>query len=345
MAAHGCCRLRRTRAGTSFDAYLRHCLAAETKSIISLMSSGAVQRALLVWAAALGACSSQAGSDGATGGQGSGTGLGDGGPVDVSGGVPGGMTGSGGGAVAGGSRTAEAGGTVAGGSRAAGGAGQGSSDAGMAGQGGAWDGAVGGETGGLDGAGDPCGPGNPAVVPLPVIGAGTFAITTYGAVGDGKTDNSKAIQAALTAAGAAGGGTVSVPAGTFLSGPVVLASGTRSDLASGATLMMLPMASYGAATPFITADHAHDIALTGSGTIDGQGQDWWTAFASDSSLSRPQEVQLLQFLPGADRWYVAYRTHPRSTSGSKATPTSPSPVSPSLPCRSLVKRSPRTPTG
>ncbi len=254
------------------------------------MSSGAVQRALLVWAAALGACSSQAGSDGATGGQGSGTGLGDGGPVDVSGGVPGGMTGSGGGAVAGGSRTAEAGGTVAGGSRAAGGAGQGSSDAGMAGQGGAWDGAVGGETGGLDGAGDPCGPGNPAVVPLPVIGAGTFDITTYGAVGDGKTDNSKAIQAALTAAGAAGGGTVSVPAGTFLSGPVVLASGTRLDLASGATLMMLPMASYGAATPFITADHAHDIALTGSGTIDGQGQDWWTAFASDSSLSRPQEV-------------------------------------------------------
>ncbi len=137
---------------------------------------------------------------------------------------------------------------------------------------------------------DPCGPDNPAAVPLPVIPSAAFNVTTYGAVGDNKTDNTTAIQAALTAAGNAGGGTVVVPSGTFLSGPIVLSSSTNLDLASGAVLKMLPRASYPGTVVFITANNAHDIALTGAGTIDGQGQDWWTAFAADSTVTRPQEV-------------------------------------------------------
>ncbi len=127
-------------------------------------------------------------------------------------------------------------------------------------------------------------------MPLPVIPNATFNVTTYGAVGDNKTDNTTAIQAALTAAGNAGGGTVTVPSGTFLSGPIVLGNSTRLDLASGAVLKMLPRASYPGTVVFITANNAHDIALTGAGTIDGQGQDWWTAFAADSTVTRPQEV-------------------------------------------------------
>ena len=51
---------------------------------------------------------------------------------------------------------------------------------------------------------DPCGASNPGVVPLPTIGSGTFNVTTYGAVDDGKTDNTTAIQAALTAAASGG---------------------------------------------------------------------------------------------------------------------------------------------
>jgi polygalacturonase len=131
-------------------------------------------------------------------------------------------------------------------------------------------------------------------VPLPTIPAGTFDVTSYGAVGDGKTDETKAIQAALSAAQSAGGGTVVVPAGTFLSGPIVIGSGTNLELASGATLKMLPRASYPAAAPaFITSSGStHDVAITGAGTIDGQGQDWWDAFAADSSITRPQEVNL-----------------------------------------------------
>ena len=141
---------------------------------------------------------------------------------------------------------------------------------------------------------DPCGPSNPAVFPLPTFGTGTFNITSYGAICDGKTNDTFAIQGALTAAGNAGGGTVVVPSGTFQSGPVVISSGTNLQLASGAVLQMLPMSSYpSATTPFITANGtSHDIAITGAGTIDGQGQAWWDAFAADSSISRPQEVDL-----------------------------------------------------
>lgn len=142
----------------------------------------------------------------------------------------------------------------------------------------------------VDDAGGPCGPSNPATVPLPVLGTQTFSVTTYGAKGDGTTDDTAAIQAALDAAGSAGGGTVTVPAGTFLSGPLVMRSATGLDLAAGSVLEMLPMLKYPNQNAFITADSAQDIALTGSGTIEGQGQDWWNALTANPSLKRPQEV-------------------------------------------------------
>jgi polygalacturonase len=227
------------------------------------------------------------GSGGTTGTGGSGTGgaTGTGGTAGTgaagatgrgggAGGASGGSSGNGGAAGKGG--TGGAGGTATGGSSGA--AGHGTSTGGATGTG---------------GASDPCSASN-AVVPLPTIGSGAFNVTTYGAVGDGKTDNTTAIQAALTAASAAGGGTVTIPSGNFLSGPIVISSGTRLDLASGAVLKMLPMASYPTSgVAFITSTGtSHDIALTGAGTIDGQGQDWWDAFANGSTAARPQEVSL-----------------------------------------------------
>jgi len=160
--------------------------------------------------------------------------------------------------------------------------------AGSAGSSGGAAGGAGGTGGGTANAA--CGPTNPAVVPLPTIGSATFDVTTYGAVGDDKTDNTAQLQAALTAAADAGGGTVLVPKGTFLSGPIVLGSSTALSLSAGAVLKMLPKASYPSITPLITATKAHDIALIGEGTIDGQGQAWWDAFAADSSTERPQQV-------------------------------------------------------
>src|ERR1041384_7439880 len=62
---------------------------------------------------------------------------------------------------------------------------------------------------------------------LPIIPAGFFNITNYGAVGNSVFTNTAAIQNAINAAGAAGGGTVLIPAGTFLCGPLTLTNNLR----------------------------------------------------------------------------------------------------------------------
>src|SRR4051794_28699999 len=61
-----------------------------------------------------------------------------------------------------------------------------------------------------------------AAPPLPVIPGNSFDVTTYGAAGDNATDNTAAIQNALNAAHTANGGTINIPSGAYLSGPLTL---------------------------------------------------------------------------------------------------------------------------
>jgi polygalacturonase len=65
----------------------------------------------------------------------------------------------------------------------------------------------------------------------------TFDITRYGAVGDGQTLASPSINQAIEAAAAAGGGTVYIPAGTFLSGSIHLKSNVALYLDQGSTIL------------------------------------------------------------------------------------------------------------
>jgi polygalacturonase len=131
----------------------------------------------------------------------------------------------------------------------------------------------------------------PATVPLPSIPSGTYNITSYGA-STGSANNATAIQNAINAASTAGGGTVQVPSGTFLSGPITMKSKVNLNLASGATLKMLAYGTWPGNTVFISGSSLTDVEISGSGTIDGQGAAWWAAFVSNSSLLRPQEVSL-----------------------------------------------------
>src|ERR1700751_5347020 len=66
---------------------------------------------------------------------------------------------------------------------------------------------------------------------------GIFDIRTYGAVGDGKTVDSPAINKAIEAAAAAGGGTVLFPAGIWLSFSIRLKSHVALFLSQGATIL------------------------------------------------------------------------------------------------------------
>ena len=133
--------------------------------------------------------------------------------------------------------------------------------------------------------------------PLPVIPATNFFITNFGAFGNGVSNNAAAIQSAINAAGSVGGGTVIVAAvgvlTNYLSGPITLSNNICLQVNAGTKLQMLPMSSWpNAGTPFIGGFKLHDVAISGQGTIDGQGAAWWAAFNSDSSVVRPVMISV-----------------------------------------------------
>jgi polygalacturonase len=114
-------------------------------------------------------------------------------------------------------------------------------------------------------------------------------VQSYGAKADGTTMDTLAIQHAIDACAAKGGGTVRLSGGTFLTGPIVLKSHITLDVDKGATLLGTQnFAAYKpaielrqpAVEPLIGAKHAVDITIRGGGTIDGAGQPWWKAVYS-----------------------------------------------------------------
>lgn len=128
------------------------------------------------------------------------------------------------------------------------------------------------------------------IVP-PVFPARDFVITAYGAASDGKTDCTDAIAKAIAACAQAGGGRVVVPEGRFLTGPVHLQSKVNLHVSRGATLAFLTeparylpavltrwegmeMMGY---SPLVYANGVQNIAITGTGTLDGQASEsnWW----------------------------------------------------------------------
>ncbi|MGB0064952.1 MAG: glycoside hydrolase family 28 protein [Terracidiphilus sp.] len=106
----------------------------------------------------------------------------------------------------------------------------------------------------------------------------------FGAKGNGTIKDTAAIQSAIDACAAKGGGTVLLTAGTYLSAPVVLKSNITLQLDKGATLLGSPdHADYPAKTEFrtpglqslVSATNAENVAIAGEGTIDGNGESWW----------------------------------------------------------------------
>lgn len=120
-----------------------------------------------------------------------------------------------------------------------------------------------------------------------------FHANDYGALGDGHTLEMAALQKALDAAAAAGGGTVDLKPGVYLTGSLFLKSHTHLHLDKGVTLLGTPLAS---AYPLVhtraagiemqwpaalvNIDGQTDVAIEGTGTIDGDGKPWWDAFWS-----------------------------------------------------------------
>ncbi len=131
------------------------------------------------------------------------------------------------------------------------------------------------------------------VVISPKFKKDTTSIVKFGAIPDGYTLNTKSINDAITAVSKKGGGVVFVPAGLWLTGPVVIKSNVNLHLAQGATLLFtadksqypLVAANWEGLPQMrnqspVSATDAVNIAITGKGIIDGNG-DPWRAVKSD----------------------------------------------------------------
>ncbi|MBM4020593.1 MAG: glycoside hydrolase family 28 protein, partial [Planctomycetes bacterium] len=100
-----------------------------------------------------------------------------------------------------------------------------------------------------------------------------FNVRDYGAKGDKQAGDQKAIQAAIDACAKAGGGTVRLPPGDYLSGTLRLRSNVTLRLDKGATLWAsTDPADYEGKRSghLLLADDAEHVGLGGEGTINGQ---------------------------------------------------------------------------
>ena len=101
----------------------------------------------------------------------------------------------------------------------------------------------------------------------------------FGAKGDGIALDQAALQTAIDAGSQDGGKLVWLPPGIYLTGTLHLRDGTRLHLSEGATILAVRNRDHYPVSTLIHASGVKDIAVTGSGVIDGQGfftgaRDW-----------------------------------------------------------------------
>jgi hypothetical protein len=135
-----------------------------------------------------------------------------------------------------------------------------------------------------------------------------FDITRHGAVGDGKTLCTEAIQRTIDACARAGGGVVVVPPGRFLTGTINLRSHIIFQFLAGATLLASQRFEDFPAMPgrhegiertvhgsLLVGVDLTGVSVVGPGVLDGQGQAWWEAaevtlkMRADQKLPREAE--------------------------------------------------------
>jgi polygalacturonase len=143
-----------------------------------------------------------------------------------------------------------------------------------------------------------------------------FPITSFGAVGDGRTDSTDAIRKAIEAGSAAGGGRVVVPQGVLLTRAIHLKSNINLHLNAGAVLKFtsdpsryLPVVytrfegteclNY---SPLIYAFEQQNIAITGQGILDGSAsvENWW-GWTRRGATTPPAAASIRKLLDFNDR--------------------------------------------
>lgn len=128
--------------------------------------------------------------------------------------------------------------------------------------------------------------------------AADFNVTGYGAKGNGVTDDAKAIQRAIDACSASGGGSVVFPSGkTFMAGPLHLKSNVDLHLQPNSILLANPdeavyiesafRGNRGEGMMWISGKDIQNISITGRGRIDGNGVAFMGRELDDSYELKP----------------------------------------------------------
>jgi polygalacturonase len=124
-------------------------------------------------------------------------------------------------------------------------------------------------------------------VMIPEFPDRSITLTEAGGVGDGYVLNTNAFEKAISTLASKGGGTVIVPFGVWLTGPIVLQSNIRLHLEKGSLLLFTPdknayplvstnfegLSTMRCQSP-ISGKNLVNIAITGEGAINGSGESW-----------------------------------------------------------------------
>jgi polygalacturonase len=147
-----------------------------------------------------------------------------------------------------------------------------------------------------------------------VHAAGPFNILDYGAHNDGSAPATEAIRSAIQAAKAAGGGTVYIPAGQYVSGPIELVSNLVLNIDAGAIVHFpaarLPLTAGRqqgieclTPVPLIGGRNLENVTITGRGVLTSDNAEWMKLMprqkstgADPGSANGPNWEHLLQAL-------------------------------------------------
>ncbi len=160
-----------------------------------------------------------------------------------------------------------------------------------------------------------------AAVQRPRFARRVFPVTRFGGVGDAATDCTAAFAAAISACHAAGGGHVTVPAGTFFTGAIHLLSHVDLHLEQGSTILFsqdpnaylpvvftrwqgIELMNY---SPPIYCYGQRNVAITGQGVLDGQADanHWWNWKSLETADFTLLETMADNAVPVAQRVFGA----------------------------------------
>lgn len=154
------------------------------------------------------------------------------------------------------------------------------------------------------------------VISRPDFSQRSVSVVDYGAVGDGATLNTEAFNKAMKELSALGGGTLEVPAGVWLTGPIEFCSGINLHLERGAIISfstdknLYPLKSvayegfegYRCTSP-IYGENLTDVAITGQGIIDGNGDAWRYVRRNKTNGDQWKRLLAQGGLVDNDTWY------------------------------------------